>query len=553
MSSSDLELSSSRTGLPPIPSFWQWVSIKDAAADEKNAIVDGPFGSNLKLSDYIKAPGVPVLTTRNLHAGFSPETLRYVSMDKFNTLRRSEVRAGDILVAKIGSCGTVGIYPEDMPSGLIPANLLKITVHPVISRNYLFYYLKSLQFRQFLNGIVTATAQPAFNVSKFRLLPLPLAPIGEQYRIVSEIEKQSTRLDVAVRALKRVQANLKRYRAAVLKAAVEGRLVPTEAELARREGRSYETASELLVAQPLLAVSQEAQAGVPVPQKPKPKEPVAPDASNLPKLPEGWTWARLNDLLTCIRNGISRKPDSEDGVPILRINAVRPRSVDMNEVRFLGGNLDDYADYVLHEGDLLFTRYNGNPSLTGVCGMVRTVTRPTVHPDKLIRVKIVPEICLPAFGEVVLSAGTSRNFIAGRVRTTAGQAGISGADIRNTPIPLAPLSEQRRIVAEVERRLSVIDELEMQVEANLKRAERLRQAILKRAFEGKLVPQDPNDEPASMLLERIKNAKSTGKSACATGDTATPGCAGEGDTAAPGCVRNKPKKKHRQECLCSQK
>ena len=85
-------------------------------------------------------------------------------------------------------------------------------------------------------------------------------------------------------------------------------------------------------------------------------------------------------------------------------------------------------------------------------------------------------------------------------------------------VPLPPYAEQRRIVAEVERRLSVIDELEMQVEANLKRAERLRQAILKRAFEGKLVPQDPNDEPASMLLERIKAAK-------AGGDTATPGCA----------------------------
>jgi len=80
-------------------------------------------------------------------------------------------------------------------------------------------------------------------------------------------------------------------------------------------------------------------------------------------------------------------------------------------------------------------------------------------------------------------------------------------DICAVSIPLPPVSEQGRIVAEVERRLSVIDELEMQVEANLKRAERLRQAILKRAFEGKMVPQDPNDEPASALLERIRRTK----------------------------------------------
>ena len=84
---------------------------------------------------------------------------------------------------------------------------------------------------------------------------------------------------------------------------------------------------------------------------------------------------------------------------------------------------------------------------------------------------------------------------------------ISLSKLGRLLLPIAPENEQSRIVAEVERRLSVIDELEMQVEANLKRAERLRQAILKRAFEGKLVPQDPNDEPASMLLERIKEAR----------------------------------------------
>jgi type I restriction enzyme S subunit len=103
----------------------------------------------------------------------------------------------------------------------------------------------------------------------------------------------------------------------------------------------------------------------------------------------------------------------------------------------------------------------------------------------------------------------------------ATRAGINTDQLLSMPVLLPPVAEQQRIVAEVERRLSVIDELEMQVETNLKRAERLRQAILKRAFEGKLVPQDPNDEPASMLLERIRNAG-------AAGGTATPGCAPTG-------------------------
>jgi type I restriction enzyme, S subunit len=360
-------------------------------------------------------------------------------------------------------------------------------------------------------------------------IPLPLPPINEQKRLIAEIERQFTRLEAGAGALKRVQANLKRYRATVLKAAVEGRLVPTEAELARREGRSYEPASDLL--QRILAergarweADQLAKfrASDKEPKddnwKAKYEEPSASDETSPPPLPEGWAWTQLDQLLSYLRNGISRKPDLEVGIPILRISAVRPLHVDMNDVRFLRGNLEDYAGYVLQQGDLLFTRYNGNPALTGVCGVVRSPQRPTVHPDKLIRAKIVKEMCLPAFLEIALNVGASRDFIASRVRTTAGQAGISGGDLRSTPVPLAPTAEQNRIVTEVERRLSVIDELEMQVEANLKRADRLRQAILKRAFEGKLVPQDPDDEPASVLLERIRTARNSG--------TATPGCAG---------------------------
>jgi type I restriction enzyme, S subunit len=118
---------------------------------------------------------------------------------------------------------------------------------------------------------------------------------------------------------------------------------------------------------------------------------------------------------------------------------------------------------------------------------------------------------MPRYLEIVLNVGESRRFLAQKVRTTAGQSGVSGGDIKAMPLPLPPIEEQRLIVEEVERRLSVVDKLEATVEANFKQASGLRQSILKQAFSGKLIPQDPNDEPADLLLERIREERQTTK------------------------------------------
>lgn len=362
-----------------------------------------------------------------------------------------------------------------MPSAIIPANLLKITVHQNFNRNFVLYYLNSPIFSRFLKEIITATAQPAFNVSKFRQLPLPIVDANEQRQIVAEIEKQFTRLDAGVAALRRVQANLKRYRAAVLKAACEGRLVPTEAELARVEGRTYETGEQLLAR--ILADRRKNWHG-----RGKYKEPAAPDTAGLPTLPGGWTWASLDHLLELMRNGISAKPEGDAGLPILRISAVRALSVNFEDVRHLDAESSEYQDYALAAGDLLFTRYNGNPELVGVCGVVPAVTSQIVYPDKLIRCKLITSGALPQFVAMMANVGASRDYLAKRVRTTAGQAGVSGGDLKGMPIPLAPAAEQTRIVAEVERRLSVVEELEAAVVANVQRATRLRQSVLQRAF-----------------------------------------------------------------------
>jgi type I restriction enzyme S subunit len=254
---------------------------------------------------------------------------------------------------------------------------------------------------------------------------VPVMPLQAQHEIVAEIEKQFSRLDEAVANLQRVKANLKRYKASVLKDAVEGRLVPTDGN---------------------------------------------------------WRQAKLGEVALSVRNGYSQKPDADAGTRIFRISAVRPMELNADDVRYLSGPVAEYESFLTVEGDVLFTRYNGRRDYVGVCALVPSGMPPTVYPDKLIRVRVPTSDLLPAFVVIAASIGQGRYFIESMIRTTAGQSGVSGSDIKAIPISIPPIQEQIRIVAEVDRRLSLVRGVEVEVNANLKRAQALRQATLQTAF-----------------------------------------------------------------------
>lgn len=184
--------------------------------------------------------------------------------------------------------------------------------------------------------------------------------------------------------------------------------------------------------------------------------------------------------------------------------------VDFADSKWLPGTPDEYSDDLVHPGDLLFTRYNGSPSLVGVAGLAKSVDRPTVHPDKLIRVRFVDSVLDFCYLELATNAGQSRRHVEGRTRTTARQAGISGRDVKQMPVPLPPSSEQARISEQAELHLSIADEASSAFGESILRCARLRQSILKWAFEGRLVDQDPSDEPASKLLERTNAERAAG-------------------------------------------
>lgn len=215
--------------LPELPEGWGWANIEDVGANERNAIVDGPFGSNLKVVHYDPNGQIPVVSITNIDEGYNDRNLRYINHNKFNEIKRSAIKPGDILMAKIGSSyGKCGYYPDNMPIGIIPANMLKVTVNCSVNKSYLFHYFKSLSFKRRLDKIMKSTAQPAFNVTTFKNIAVPLPPKIEQDIIVMELSRLISLIDESDQI---IDAELKRsqsLRQSILKRAFEGKLVPQD-------------------------------------------------------------------------------------------------------------------------------------------------------------------------------------------------------------------------------------------------------------------------------------------------------------------------------------
>ncbi len=310
---------------------------------------------------------------------------------------------------------------------------------------------------------------------RFEASELPRPSLPDQQRIVAEIEKQFTRLEAGAAALRRVQANLKRYRAAVLKAACEGRLVPAEADLAKAQNREFETGEDLLTH--ILVQRRQKWQG-----RGEYKEPAAHDTRRLPSLPDGWTWATVEQLSNVVR-GASPRPAGDPRyfggkVPWITVG---PLTADNSPyLKSVPATLNElgreYSRYI-EPHTLLLTNSGatlGVPKITLIGGCIND------------GVAALLDIDYPLKLYLVYFLRTQTKQLRG-VNQGAAQPNLNTTIIKTINVPLPPVAEQTRIVAEVERRLSVVEELEAVVSANLQRAIRLRQSILQRAFTGELV------------------------------------------------------------------
>ncbi|MBX3717035.1 MAG: restriction endonuclease subunit S [Burkholderiales bacterium] len=426
------------------------------------------------------APGyVPMLRATNIQNASLVLDSDLVFIAERNVAPDQLLRPGDIVVAtSSGSKHLVG------KSGQLHANwrgsfgAFCATVRPrtSIHPRYLALFFQAPAFwRQITKKAV------GVNINNLRRgdlesLELPLPPLAVQASIVAEVERQLSRLDDAVASLKRVRANLECYKTAVLRAAVQGCLVPNQAELTGGQSPGFESGMNLLAR--ALEERRRTWTG-----KGEYQEPSQPDTRELPPLPEGWAWARL-DAVAELKGGITvdkkRSDPTARPVPYLRVANVHRGYLDMDEVKEIQASAAEINELRLQLGDILFNE-GGDRDKLGRGWIWEGQVSECIHQNHVFRARpYSPDVS----GKLISWWGNTfgKDYFLREGKQTTNLASINMTKLSAFPVPIPPPAEQRRIVAEVDRCLSFVNEAQHATDANLGRASVLRSTLLGRAF-----------------------------------------------------------------------
>lgn len=424
------------------------------------------------------------------------------------------LKDGDVVISRAGSVGFSCLILNP-PKSVFASYLIRF--RPLILPKYFSYFLMTPAYWESIDERSLGIAVQNVNATNLSEIQIPIAPKAEQIRIVEKLEELLSDLDAGVVELKAAQKKLVQYRQSLLKSAVEGELTAAWRTEQAKRGEHLETGSQLLDRilakrrclweEKQLAKFKEQGKTPPQGWQGKYLEPVKPDTTNLPKLPEGWVWASL-DMLGDIVSGVTKgtKRDSSvvvREVPYLRVANVQRGYLDLSEVKTIFATERNIEELTLQKGDVLFNE-GGDRDKLGRGWVWQNEVDNCIHQNHVFRMRPYLSEVLP---ELVSHQGNTfgKTWFQSAGKQTTNLASINMTVLRAFPVPLAPVNEQQETLSILIESLAALDQQEKVVELGLKRSEAQRKNILKGAFSGQLTPKDPNDEPASVLLERISS------------------------------------------------
>ena len=456
-----------------------------------------------------ESTGTPIIRIQNLTNSEKP--FNYTKIDVPDLY---EVNNGDLLVSW---SATLDAFIWRGDKAWLNQHIFKVVPRPrTFHSRLLFYWMKIAIEEMITTEHLHGSTMKHINRGPFLAHETRLPPSNEQARIFDKLEELFSELDAGVKELKAAQTKLSQYRQSLLKSAVEGSL--TQQWRTENSDQVKETGEQLLARilkqrreqwqQKKLAEFAEKGKKPPKNWQDKYPEPMQPETNDLPELPERWVWASVDQLVYESSYGTSVKCDYGTGnTPVLRIPNVVNKKVSVADLKETVEPLDIGLNKQLISGDILVVRTNGSLSLMGQTALVRDIEDGFYFASYLLRLRTPMDTILPEWMDLYFGSKNARVWIENQASSSAGQNNISLSKLSNLHVPLPPLEEQVQLISAL---ANEFDSINRQVEATdfgLKQSEAQRKNVLKTAFSGQLVPQDPNDEPASVLLEKIKQER----------------------------------------------
>jgi len=500
--------------------FWERVFVSEIAKVQNGYPFESESFTHGEGLPLIRIRDITETSTENFYKGEFPKEFL--------------VNRGDLL---IGMDGDFTAARWRGPDGLLNQRVCRlIQTTELYSNAFLFLCLQP-----YLNAINEETSSITVKHLSSRTvgeIPLPLPPLPEQRRIVAKLEELFSELDKGIENLKQARAQLAVYRQALLKHAFEGKLtagwrkanadkLESPNQLLARIRAEREARYEQQLAEWKKAYGEWEKNGGNVkpikPAKPEPQTQVLSEQLKLlPTLPQNWTYLRLGEVIDEPAYGTSKKCAYETaGTGVLRIPNVVAGAIDARDLKFAEFSSEEIQSYALQVGDLLIIRSNGSVSIVGRCAQIREPHTRLLYAGYLIRLRAHGNAMDSTFLHQQLSSHALRSQIEKAAKSTSGVNNINSGEIRSLIVAVSSVAEQREIMVQIEQSLAVINSLESDIDTNLRKAEVLRQSILKKAFAGELVPQDPADEPAADLLARIRAERAASQGASAHRKTKT--------------------------------
>lgn len=496
--------------LTDIPKGWAWGTVEELGAKEQQTVLTGPFGTNLKSSNFTST-GVPILTIGCLtDEGIDLNKAAFLPPNQIDTLERYKLKSGDMLFSRMASVGRACIVPDELEGALFNYHMMRLRLSSEIYEPNLFiYYVRGAEtVKQYLEDVNHGATRDGINTNQLLKMSVLIPPRAEQTRIIVRLEELLIRVDACRKRLGQVPPLLEQFRQSVLAAAFSGRLT--------ENWRAQNTANDADWHANTLSLLREGiedrkrgsfwGSGITASE-------VNEEWGDIPK---DWQWVRVKDLGADPSEVVQIGPMSmksnefvSSGTRVLNVGCVQWGELNLGKCNYLPPQrARDFKRYTLKANDVLFTR-SGTVGRSAIATPEIEGALITFH---LLRVRTTPEICLPEYLYYTFQGCPAVLKQINSSAIGATRAGFNTRLLEELYIPLPPPQEQAEIIRTIQGMFESVKTVEERANLSFRAFDKLSQSILAKAFRGELVPQDPNDEPASVLLERIRTEKAeTGK------------------------------------------